>query len=444
MLNEIFKNSLFTTISKIISLTLGFASSIFFIRLLGAEGKGHLSILEASSALIVLVSSLNLNVSIIQFVSKAKINKDKILGLSIIIFIFSIILSIIILTVLYLLESTMVILPNSNIIVYAGLLLLMIIVIELKEIFSSFLKGLKFFKDLYYSTLIYSIFRLFLFLILYVVHMNYNINFSVIQLIFAHILCLIVLMLSTFVFFIREVKIVPSFKISFLELKPFLRYSSVGLVVILISFLGRKSDIWIISYLLDTRELGYYAVAVTLGDLVLQIPMTLKNVLFPYLSSSKSSFERKKLLAMFSRFNATIILMIISFLIISSHILIPFMYGKEFVNSIVPFQIFIIGIGFIGFKEFFQIYNMSIEKQNVNIWSNMLGLFLLVSLNFILIPLYGIKGASLAAMLSFAVSTIFIYYRMTYLKILPHQNYFFITLSDFKKIMIFLKSRIKS
>ena len=145
MLKEIFKNSLYATVAKIISLVLGFISSIFFIRLLGAEGKGNLSVLEVSCALFVLVTSLNLNVSIIHFATKDRIKLNKLLGLSIIIFAFSLLLSIILIFGLTYLKLTDFILPKEDILTYAFLLLIMIILLELKEIFSSFLKGRKFF-----------------------------------------------------------------------------------------------------------------------------------------------------------------------------------------------------------------------------------------------------------------------------------------------------------
>lgn len=443
MLKEIFKNSLYATVAKIISLVLGFISSIFFIRLLGAEGKGNLSVLEVSCALFVLVTSLNLNVSIIHFATKDRIKLNKLLGLSIIIFAFSLLLSIILIFGLTYLKLTDFILPKEDILTYAFLLLIMIILLELKEIFSSFLKGRKFFKDLYQSALIYSIFRLILFAFLYFLHIELQYNFSLTQLIFAHIICLFILMISSFYFFKKEINIKPSFKFSFIEIKPLMIYSSIGFLVIFINFLSRKSDVWIVNYMLDARQLGFYAIAITLGDFVLQIPMTIKNVLFPYLSSSDSKKERIMLMALFSRFNSTIMVMVILALSIVANKLIPLMYGKDFLEAVFPFRFFIIGIGFIGFKEFFQIYNMSTENQRINVWANLIGLLFLSILNFYLIPFYGITGAAIAMMFSFILSTLWLYSSMLYYNLLPHQNYFMITLNDLKKIysLIIIKIR---
>ena len=220
-------------------------------------------------------------------------------------------------------------------------------------------------------------------------------------------------------------------------------YSSIGFLVIFINFLSRKSDVWIVNYMLDARQLGFYAIAITLGDFVLQIPMTIKNVLFPYLSSSDSKKERIMLMALFSRFNSTIMVMVILALSIVANKLIPLMYGKDFLEAVFPFRFFIIGIGFIGFKEFFQIYNMSTENQRINVWANLIGLLFLSILNFYLIPFYGITGAAIAMMFSFILSTLWLYSSMLYYNLLPHQNYFMITLNDLKKIysLIIIKIR---
>ena len=65
-MSKLFKDSFLVVSSKIISLALGLISSIFFIRLIGAAGKGSLSVLEASAAFFVLITSLNLNLSIMK------------------------------------------------------------------------------------------------------------------------------------------------------------------------------------------------------------------------------------------------------------------------------------------------------------------------------------------------------------------------------------------
>lgn len=443
MIKKVFKDSFYASGAKIFSLILGFISSIFFIRLLGADGKGNLSILEVSCTLFVLVTSLNLNVSIIHFASIDKIKLNKLLGLSTLIFVISLLLSIAVIFGFIYIGLTNFILPKEDVFTYGCLLLLMIILLELKEIFSSFLKGKKFFKDLYQSSIIYSVFRLFLFATLYFLHTKFQFDFSLIELILAHVMCQLILMMSTFYFFKKEINIRPSFRFSISEIKPFLFYSSIGFLVIFINLLSRKSDIWIINYMLDSRQLGFYAIAVTLGDLVLQIPMTLKNVLFPYLSSSDSAKDRSRLMALFSRFNTTIIIIIILVLSLMANELIPIMYGEDFVEAVFPFYFFIIGIGFIGFKEFFQIYNMSMDNQRINVWANLLGLILLIILNIYLIPLYGIVGAAVAMMFSFIFSTLWLYSSIIYHKLLPHQNYFVITLTDLKKIygLVIIKMR---
>lgn len=433
-MSKLAKDSFLVITSKIISLFLGFISSIFFIRLIGSIGKGKLSKIEATAALLVLVTSLNLNTGIIHFIAKKIISKDKVLAISYLFFLFCIISSSIIIGAFYMFDAEQILLPKDTNIVYLILLLLFIITILLKEIFSSFLKGIKKFKDLYYSTLIYAVSRLIIFSTLFLLNKYYNINFSLEELISFHLLTLIILTISTFIYFKNEVKIKPNFHIKKNEIKPFIKYIINGLITLLIVFFVRKIDIWLIDYKLDTKQLGFYTIAIGLSDLILQLPMTLRNVLFPYLSSAKSLKEKSRLLALFSKINFTILLFITIILFFTAPFLIKVMYGDDYNEVVLPFKILIIGISFIGFKSFFQIYNMSSENQKYNIWINTISLALLITLDLYLLPKLGIVGASITVTVISFISSILIIYSVIVLQKLPKQNYFILTFSDIKKI----------
>lgn len=440
-MSKIVKDSFLVIFSKIFSLVLGVISSIFFIRLLGADGKGDLTIIEVGAALLVLVTSVNLNLGIIHFTSKKKVSKPQILGIAIYMLVFSLLASLIIIFLSEILGFNNYLIPDGNFTEYAILLITTIFVILTKEIFSSFLKGVKQFKDLYASTIIYSIFRLLLFISLFGLHTYYDLNYTTIQLIWAHVACLGVLMLVTFYFFYSNIKIKPDFKPNKLLIKQFYTYATIGMVVLVINFFSRKIDIWIINDFLDKKQLGFYAVAIGLCDLILQIPMTLRSVLFPYMSSMNKMSDRLKLLAVFSRINVAILVVIVAMLFFCASFLIPFMYDDTFSPTIVPFKILIFATAFIGVRSFFVTFLMSEEKQIYNVISSVMGIITLLLLDFYLIPNFGIIGAAWAVFISYFLTMIFIYLVVINLSKSNNHNYFFITSNDINKLKSLLASK---
>ncbi|WP_271856135.1 oligosaccharide flippase family protein [Patiriisocius marinus] len=440
-MSKLVENSFLVVISKVITLVLGIASSIFFVRLIGANGKGDLTLLETSAALIVLVTSLNLNFGIIHFVSK-KEDPAKILGISIYVVLFSLLITGVLLAASYYFNFSQYLIPDGDFLEFSLLLFAMIFILETKEIFSSFLKGFMLFKDLYVTTIIYSVFRVLLFASLFMMYKYFDYSFTTLQLLWAHVLCLSLVMIFTFFFFLKKINFLPNFNLTKKDVTVFLKYCVVGLVVLVINFLSRKADIWIIDFSLTKESLGYYAVAIGLCDFVLQIPMTLRSVLFPYLSSTKSELERVKLLSVFSRFNFTIIFVIAICLVSVSNFLIPIMFGSEFEASIVPFQILVFAISFIGFRSFLMAYFMSIDKQKVNVIGATIGLITLLLFDFVLVPRYGIVGAAYGALISYFLSTAYIYFSFYKNESQLKHNLFFVNMEDIRKIKSIVKSKL--
>lgn len=440
-MNKLAKDSFLVLTSKVISLVLGIVSSIFFIRLIGATGKGDLTLLETSAALIVLVTTFNLNFGVIHFVSK-KYDPSKIFGIAICVIIFSLMTTLGLLIFSYYFNFSHYLVPDGDFINLSILLLSMIFILETKEMFSSFLKGFKLFKDLYYTTIIYSVFRVILFASLYILKENFDFSFSVFNLLWAHVLCLSLVLFATFYFFVRKINFSPNFSISKKDLNIFLKYCGIGLIVLLINFLSRKADVWIIDFSLNKESLGYYAVAIGLGDFILQIPMTLRTVLFPYLSSTDSSEERVKLLSVFSRFNFTVIISIAISLFAISDFLLPLMFGDDFIPSVLPFKIMVFAIAFIGFRSFLMSYFMSIEKQKINIIGVSIGLFTLLVFDYFLVPVYGIVGAAYGALASYFISTLFVFLIFQKYENKQAHHLFFINLDDIKKIRSIISSKL--
>lgn len=159
----------------------------------------------------------------------------------------------------------------------------------------------------------------------------------------------------------------------------------------LIQFLATRSDLWLIDFFGTKTEVGYYAFATKLGQLLLVLPLLFASIVFPLLTSGKLTNQTFEKIIRVS--NSTVILInIISFL--SAVLFIPLIWGDQYVESTVPFAIMIPGFFAQSQITLYAAYFASRSKIRVNIMSSCLTLFILLILDLILIPLMGIRGAA--------------------------------------------------
>lgn len=440
-MNTLIKDSFLVVVTKIASLVLGLISSIFFIRLLGPDGKGDLTIIEVGVGLFFLATTFNVNISIVHFVAQKKMPIDKLLGLIISLFLASLAITFVVIFSLQLFGLAHFVIPEAHPTLYLLLAMLLLGINEIKEFLSAFLRGAKSFEDLYKSTLIYAVFRLLLFIGLYLLYTYQGIHFSTPALIGFHLLTLLVITVSIYRFFAKKYTVRPNFRYTYAEVKPFVLFSLFGLLTALLNFLSLKMDIWLVEWFEGTTQLGFYAVALGLGEMVSQIPASLRTVLLPYLSASKDKKEQVKTLSFFSKITCSATLVIAVTLYFMASFLLPLMYGETFIPAITPFKILLFAMVVFGFKAIFVMYNVAAERQQFNIYANIIGIITLVPLCFLFIPDYGIVGAAYAVLLSYFLSALYIFINALATKELPLVNYFVITPGDVVKAKAFLLTK---
>jgi len=79
--------------------------------------------------------------------------------------------------------------------------------------------------------------------------------------------------------------------------------------------------------------------------------------------------------------------------------LISFLYGIQYLNSVVPFILLSAGLVFIFMVSFYGYCLIFFDKQREFLRANILGVFLNVILDIFLIPTFGVVGACIAALL---------------------------------------------
>lgn len=430
------KHSLYLGMSNVLSLGLNFLSGIFLTRLLGAEGRGVLSKLEAGAGLLAQLTTLKSHMGFIYFVANKKIDSRKLFGLAILTILGSLILSGIFLFILNQTGNGGLVLPigylNGFFVFYS---LLLFLLTESQIIFSAFLRGVKSFRDVYISQIAVSVFRLVLFASVFFLLGKSQIPVK--SGILLHLVVLGASLITTLYFFKKTFKINPSFKLSNSgDVIPFFSFVSVSYLALLTNFLMKSIDIWIVEYYYSSVELGYYSVAVNLSLLLMVFPSTIREVFIPYLASSDQE-ENLKNLKFFSRVSFTGIFIIALVMFLLSDYLIPFLYGEEFTNSVHPFKYLVIAIVVASIGIIFSAYNYGTGIPKLNFYANAISLLVMIVLDLWLIPDYGIEGASIASLATYVTNSFLIFLTVFLKQKLPFTNYLFVTWRDLQEIKRF-------
>lgn len=423
-------------LANVLSIGLNFFSGVILTRILGEEGRGVLAKIEAGIGLLAQITTLKSHVGIIYFTANEKIAQRKLITIGISVIFTSLILSGSIIYILKLLGYSQLILPagyTSNFFVLYALLLFL--TTQGQILLSAFLRGIKNFQEVYVNQIFVSSSKLIIYVSIFCLALYFGRNISLSEGLIMHLGITLLALGSTIFFFLKNFKVKLDFNLPWKSvLAPFFGYVSISALSLIVNFLNLKLDIWLVEHYQGTSQLGFYAVAVNLCALISVLPNTFREVLLPYISDGARDDNVKNLI-FFSRFTFTAVSLVALTLFLTSKFLIPFLYGSQFLNSVAPFNILLIGMIFNAVGVVFSAYNYGVGKPKLNLYANLVGLSLTIILGFVLIPRFGINGAAFSSAVAYFSSASLIIYSVLKSNQLPFRNYFLLTQKDLQPIL---------
>ena len=177
------------------------------------------------------------------------------------------------------------------------------------------------------------------------------------------------------------------------------------------TFILLKIDQVMIGAMLGNREVGIYAAAVRLVEVLYFIPGIIFASLFPAIINAKKTnllIYKKRLKALY-----LLIAAVSLFIALVSTILAPWiisiLFGWEYLAAVIVLQIYVwSGVGlFVGVA--INQYFLSENKTRATFFYNLLSMFLNIILNIILIPRLGLIGAAWATLISYSAGPIVLF-----------------------------------
>ncbi len=176
-------------------------------------------------------------------------------------------------------------------------------------------------------------------------------------------------------------------------------------------FLVLYLDQFMLGYMVPLDQVGQYVIAVLLAERLRLLPNTLSTTFLPHLTHDLQN-RQAQVPRMFRLTLLVSLLSLVPFGGIGA-LAIYFLLGSQYVQAITPFLILIVGVALIGGAQILAGDLAARQKPKYSVINSYLILGTNAVLNWVMIPKFGICGAALASLISYAVSSCMwiVYYR---------------------------------
>lgn len=205
----------------------------------------------------------------------------------------------------------------------------------------------------------------------------------------------------------KHIQISPKISLSF-----YLKCIKLGIIAFFACFLGflvLKVDQYMINSILGDYETGYYSIAVNLVEIINMICSTCTMVLFPKVVEIVDIARRRAFILNIFRTMSGIMIALMALGELVGGRVIPFIYGKQYLQSVGVFRVLLIAIVFWGLAGIPILFFTTEKKYGIIIVSYSLGIIINLGLNIVLIPSIGIMGAAFASMISYIIIFLIVY-----------------------------------
>lgn len=184
-----------------------------------------------------------------------------------------------------------------------------------------------------------------------------------------------------------------------------MRFGAKGEAGNFIAFLGYRVDLLIVAGMLGFSAAGQYVVAFTAVELLWVVPNALAVVLFPRVAASELNATKRGSEATAQIARLTILLLVVFALAgaILAPFAIPHVFSAAFRSSVVPLELLIPGVVLSGVGKVLSADLAGRGHVGLPGLANGIGLAVMVGLDFLLIPIVGLRGAALASSVAYLV-----------------------------------------
>lgn len=181
-----------------------------------------------------------------------------------------------------------------------------------------------------------------------------------------------------------------------------LRYAYKSWLNNLFNQLIYKSDLYVVGFLLGSKEVGIYSIAVLMIEKAWYFSSSICNSLFPLVKNLDSS-EGAKFVISVVRKNLIFVGGSCVLIALLAKPAILLLFSSDYVGATDPLLLLIPGIIFLSVPKILVSHLAAKDKLEYAAFSSGTSLVLNIILNFLLIPIWGIEGAAVASSISYGL-----------------------------------------
>lgn len=158
-----------------------------------------------------------------------------------------------------------------------------------------------------------------------------------------------------------------------------------------------RTEILFLEHYSGIGAVGFFAAAVTVAEMAVQLPPLLLSALLPRFSEQHGLGAQDDMRRLYRTMTALIAMLIVPLCIglaAIAPVLVPLLFGAEFADSVPVASVLLIAaaVSSLGVTTFYLL--QSIGKTGFLLMSNGVGLLGTIALGFLLVPQYGLMGAA--------------------------------------------------
>jgi O-antigen/teichoic acid export membrane protein len=197
----------------------------------------------------------------------------------------------------------------------------------------------------------------------------------------------------------------------------------------LVQFLNYRLDVFVVAAFAGVREVGLYALAVSLGQLLWIMSGSVATVLLPRVAAS-SPIEGARQAAQLTRITLLIGVAGAAALALIASPLVHVVYGQAYAEAVPMLLALLPGVVAFIAANVLAAYVVGFGRPRITLIVSLIGLCATLSLDFILIPRLGAVGAAIASTVSYSLSAVVIVRWAMKLARLPAREFLLVQRAD--------------
>lgn len=259
----------------------------------------------------------------------------------------------------------------------------------------------------------------FLMLVVYVI---IGLVFQLDLMAFLYVTTAFVLLKSILALLIIDIERPRSITLDAQALKSSLTYGIALYLGLIVNTLLFRIDQFFVNSMLGPAQLGIYALAVRIAEMVWLLDFVIINASIFRITSADPA-ESARITQRMTRMIGSMVAGLSLVVALVAPVLVPLLFGKDFSPAVLPLILLVPGvIGWSLARSLAQFIAYQVGKPWLNTQAAVAAFVLNVILNFVFIPMFGVAGASIASSVSYLSNLVllaFVFRKLSGAKILP-------------------------